>query len=117
MTRRLRFAAFVTVDAERHAVPRCATTEGKAVTLVNAAIDEQAGREIASRLEAEHPLWMVVFGVYSQEFVCFPRFNAPSGTMLAAAYPGALPDRMRQVEETISRRVPRIQNSPRPGHG
>lgn len=67
----------------------------------NPVISDDAGREIASRLEAEHPLWIVVFGVYTQQFVCFPRFRAPAGTMLAAAYPEALPDRMRCAEESL----------------
>lgn len=71
------------------------------MTLVNAVIDEQAAREIASRLEAAHPLWMVVYGVFTQQFVCFPRFNAPDGTVLVAIYPGALHDRMKHIEEAV----------------
>jgi hypothetical protein len=67
----------------------------------NPVISEEAGREIASRLEAEHPLWIVVFGVYTQQFVCFPRFQAPAGTMVTAKYPDALPDRMRRVEQAL----------------
>lgn len=78
----------------------------------NPVISEEAGREIASRLEAEHPLWIVVFGVYTQQFVCFPKFQAPAGTMLAAAYPEALPDRMRRAEEALCRANPKIAAGP-----
>ena len=72
------------------------------MNLTSQLVDEKTAHEIASRLEAEHPLWIVVFGVYTQQFVCFPKFNAPSGTMLIAAYPQALPDRMRRIEESAS---------------
>lgn len=82
---------------------------GEATTPANSAIDEEAAREIASRLEVEHPLWMVVFGVYTQQFVCFPKFEAPSGTMLAATYPDALSDRMRRVEEAMCKARPGAQ--------
>jgi hypothetical protein len=75
------------------------------MALVKAVINEQAAREIASRLEADHPLWMVVFGVYTQQFVCFPKFNAPTGTMLVATYPEALPERMRRAEEIAKQRA------------
>lgn len=73
----------------------------------NQVISEEAGRELASRLEAEHPLWIVVFGVYTQQFVCFPKFQAPIGTMLTAKYPEALPDRMRRAEEALCKAKPR----------
>jgi hypothetical protein len=76
------------------------------VPSVKSVIDEEAARTIAGRIEAEHPLWLVVFGVYTQEFVCFPRFPAPGGTVLVATYPDALPDRMRRAEETLTRSGP-----------
>jgi hypothetical protein len=31
-----------------------------------------SARGVARRLETDNPLWIVVFGVYSKEFVCFP---------------------------------------------
>lgn len=55
-------------------------------------------RRIAERLESDNPLWMVVYGVYTRQFVAFPRFAAPKGTFIAAHYPGAVPARMRQIE-------------------
>ena len=66
-------------------------------------IDEKPTRGIASRLEAVNPLWIVVFGVYTQQFICLPKFDTPSGTMLITTYPQALPDRMRHIEESASR--------------
>jgi hypothetical protein len=63
---------------------------------------EEAQREIAGRLESEHPLWIVVYGGYSAEFVCFPKFSAPMGTMVVARYPAAIPERMRRLEEAFS---------------
>ena len=47
--------------------------------------------EAAERLESDNQLWIVLYGVYSEEFIAFPRFNVPSGmTMLVARYPAAL---------------------------
>jgi hypothetical protein len=63
---------------------------------------EEAQREIAGRLESEHPQWIVVYGGYSAEFVCFPKFSAPKGTIVVARYPGAIPQRMRRVEEAFN---------------
>jgi hypothetical protein len=71
--------------------------------------DEGASREIARRLEADNPLWIVVFGTYSKEFVCFPRFTVPGKAIVAARDPGALSSRMRRIE-TAARdaRVPAL---------
>ena len=38
------------------------------------AFDDDASREAAERTERENPGWIVVFGVFTKEFVCFPRF-------------------------------------------
>jgi hypothetical protein len=48
-------------------------------------------------MEQDNPCWIVVFGVYSGQFMAFPRFHAP-GTVLAVLYPDALPSRMRSIE-------------------
>jgi hypothetical protein len=84
------------------------------VTLVSPLIDDDAARQIANRLEAVHPLWMVVFGVYTQQFVCFPKFEAPTGTVLIATYHHALPDRMRRAEQSICHSRPETVNSASP---
>lgn len=62
-------------------------------------------QRIARKLESENPLWIVVFGIYSGQFVAFPRFNVPAGTMAVARYPGALKERMRRIE--FAMRMPR----------
>lgn len=52
----------------------------------------------AERLETGNPLWIVVFGVYSRQFVAFPRFSVPAGTMATAHHPADLEQKMRQIE-------------------
>ena len=59
---------------------------------------------MADQLESENPLWIVVFGTYSRQFVAFPRFTVPAGTMAVARYPGALAEKMRRIEREM--RVP-----------
>jgi hypothetical protein len=59
---------------------------------------ELAMLRTAAKLETDNPLWIVVFGVYSRQFIAFPRFNVPIGTMATARYPAALPGRMRRIE-------------------
>jgi hypothetical protein len=61
-------------------------------------MSEQDMRLIAERLESENAGWMIMYGVYSRQFVAFPRFKAPRPTVVTATYPSALPDRLRQVE-------------------
>ena len=56
-------------------------------------------RLLAQRLEQENPSWIVLYGAYSKEFVAFPRFTAPRGTIVATRHPGALPTRLRQIEQ------------------
>jgi hypothetical protein len=53
---------------------------------------------MARDMENANPLWIVVFGVYSRQFVAFPRFAVPKGTIISARYPAAIRERMRQIE-------------------
>jgi hypothetical protein len=64
---------------------------------------EESGHAEARRLEAGNPLWLVVFGVSSGEFVCFPRFSVPFRAIVAAKEPAVLPPRMREVESSALR--------------
>jgi hypothetical protein len=66
-------------------------------------VSVETAREIVRRLETDNPLWIVVFGVYSKEFVCFPRFTVPGGAMVAARHPRVLPLRLRHVENRAGR--------------
>jgi hypothetical protein len=60
-------------------------------------------RQIAAKLEADNPLWIVLYGAYSRQFVAFPRFKVPPRTFLTALYPSSLPGRMREVEARVTR--------------
>jgi hypothetical protein len=64
---------------------------------VDSADDDEA-REQARRIEREHPRWIVIFGAFTKQFICFPRFPATPGTVVVASYPGALPARMKYAE-------------------
>jgi hypothetical protein len=56
---------------------------------------------IARELESDNPLWIVVFGVYSRQFIALPRFSVPAGTMIIAYYPAALTTRMHGIEHAM----------------
>jgi hypothetical protein len=60
-------------------------------------------REIARTIEERLPDWIVVWGVYTRQFVAFPLFDAPRGTILTASYPDALVGRARDVERRLGR--------------
>ena len=63
--------------------------------------DDDAAREAAARTERENPGWIVMFGSFTRQFVCFPRFPAPTGTIVTALYPDAIPPRMRMIERSL----------------
>lgn len=63
--------------------------------------DENSMRQVAVNLESGYPRWIVVFGIYSRQFVAFPRFSVPAGTMAVANYPGALTARMLDIERMV----------------
>jgi hypothetical protein len=67
-------------------------------------MNEADCRAEAARAEKENPKWMVLFGVYSKQFVGFPLFAVPPGTLVIAQYPGALPRRFREVENAYLKR-------------
>jgi len=58
-------------------------------------------REIARHLEEESPNWLVLWGTYTHQFVAFPRFDAPRGTIVTAIYPDALVGRTQEVERRL----------------
>ena len=60
-------------------------------------------REIARQIEQQQPGWIVIWGSYTQQFVAFPLFELPSGTIVTARYPDALTDRMRRTERRFRR--------------
>jgi len=52
-------------------------------------VEDDACREIAKELEQQHPRWIVIFGTFTREFFCLPRFAAPPGLKVVAIYPKA----------------------------
>src|SRR5690349_16448903 len=48
---------------------------------------EEDKRLMAERLESENPLWIIVYGVYTRQFVAFPRFKVPRQTIITTTYP------------------------------
>ena len=58
----------------------------------------EAGCQTAEQIERDRPRWLIIFGCYSHEFVAFPLFPAPPGTVLVAHYAPALIERMERAE-------------------
>jgi hypothetical protein len=61
---------------------------------------ERRGRAIAERFNRDHHNWLVIWGVYTQQFIAFPLFDAPKGTILLHSNPGKLAQAMREIELT-----------------
>lgn len=62
-----------------------------------------AERETARRVESQRPGWMVVWGVYSMEYVAFPLFPDGSGVVLASGYASEIVLRMQEIEDQAER--------------
>jgi hypothetical protein len=63
--------------------------------------NDESHRETAKRIEHDHPHWIVMWGVYSREYVAFPLFRVPSGTVLSSGNFNLLAAKMRQIELTF----------------
>jgi hypothetical protein len=63
--------------------------------------DDEESRAVASELEKANPRWIVIFGIHTRQFVCYPRFDAPRGTMIADCYPEAVAGHMRELERFL----------------
>jgi hypothetical protein len=63
--------------------------------------DDDAFGEIARQIEERSPGWLVVWGVYTRQFVAFPRFDAPRGTIVTARYADVLIGRLRKTERAL----------------
>ena len=66
----------------------------------------QARAAEAAQLDRDNPRWLVVWGIFSLQFVAFPLFDAPAGTFLCARSAPELLRRIRRAEE-IYGAVPR----------
>ncbi len=60
-------------------------------------------REQAAKLDRENPRWLVVWGIFSLEFVAFPLFDVPDGIVLCSRSAPELLRRMRQTEKIYGR--------------
>jgi hypothetical protein len=58
-------------------------------------------RDVAARIGREFPNWLVIWGIYTRQFVAFPLFVAPPGAFVTAHHRGALAARMRNTERTL----------------
>jgi len=79
-----------------------------------AAFPDEVAREAAERTERENPGWIVVFGSFTKQFVCFPTFPASAettGTIITALYPDAIPPRMRMIERALRARLPKDETT------
>ncbi len=77
--------------------------------------EHEAGRQTAQQIQRDHPRWMVVYGAYTREYVAFPLFPAPAGTILASHYPPALIEHIRATDHyATSHPAP---PGPAPAHG
>jgi hypothetical protein len=56
-------------------------------------------QEQAARLDRDNPQWLVLWGTFSREFVAFPLFLVPAGTVLHSESSPELVRRMRQTEQ------------------
>ncbi len=57
--------------------------------------------ETAGAIQESNPDWLVVWGVYTRQYVAFPLFPAPAGSVIQSASPEGLLRRMRQAELAI----------------
>jgi hypothetical protein len=65
--------------------------------------DNGKARDVAGRLMAALPAWLVLWGAYTREFWAFPCFAAPPGTVLHDTDPSVLAGRMKQVQQDAAR--------------
>jgi hypothetical protein len=64
-------------------------------------VDVPAMKQIAAMIDAKHPLWVIEFGSYSQEFLAFAMFPHPVGMVLTAPDGATLVDRMNRTERDL----------------
>ena len=54
--------------------------------------------QTARSIQQANPDWLVMWGVYSRQYVAFPLFRAPAGCIVQSTNPDALVHRMRRAE-------------------
>jgi hypothetical protein len=63
--------------------------------------EDHAGQ--AARLDHENPQWIVIWGIFSHQFVAFPLFRVPPGTVHCYRSESELLRQMRQTENIYGR--------------
>lgn len=63
---------------------------------------DQVHQETAERIQRDNPHWLVVWGVYARQYVAFPLFDAPPGTVLYGRDPGELVSRIRDTKQFLA---------------
>lgn len=63
--------------------------------------EENDRRQGAARIERDHPNWIVHFGVYTREYVAFPRFETPEPVRLKSRDPGKFAALIRDAERYL----------------
>ena len=66
----------------------------------------------AAQLQRDHEHWLVMWGCYTRNYIAFPLFAAPRGTILTASAPDEMAAKMRRQERSAGVRVPQPSPSP-----
>lgn len=69
---------------------------------------EAACWEMAARVRADHPGWVVIWSPFSGEFQARPLFRAPSGTVAAGRTPADLIAQMNIIRAAAPHRAPAL---------
>jgi hypothetical protein len=59
---------------------------------------EASHHDTAEAIQADNSNWLVMWGVFTHQYVAFPLFRAPAGTVVQSASPQRLVRQMRQAE-------------------
>ncbi len=60
--------------------------------------DDAARYETAQSIQQANQGWLVIWGVYTHQYVAFPLFRAPEGCIVQSDSPDELLQRMRDAE-------------------
>ncbi len=66
--------------------------------LMSSPYPEASHHDTAEAIQAGNPDWLVMWGVYTRQYVAFPLFRAPAGSIVQSASPEGLVRRLRQAE-------------------
>lgn len=72
--------------------------------------------ETAQAIQQAHPDWLVMWGVYTRQYVAFPLFRAPAGSIVQSANPDKLVQRIQQAELAFTAGTARHGPEPDPLH-